>query len=123
MPLTVVPIGRVCGTGIGMACTQVTVETARRGGEVDDRRGEAVPREIGLVSREHEERLAERVVREREFEPRRAIVGQVVLVERDDGAPRPVVQQHVVREDGDRSRVEFVAEVVDEPADGGSRRP
>jgi hypothetical protein len=27
VPLTVVPIGRVCGTGIGIACTHVTVDT------------------------------------------------------------------------------------------------
>ncbi len=28
VPLTVVPIGRVCGTGIGIACTQVTDVTS-----------------------------------------------------------------------------------------------
>ena len=29
VPLTVVPMGRVCGTGIGMACTHVIVDTCR----------------------------------------------------------------------------------------------
>ena len=35
---TVVPIGRVCGTGIGIACTQVTVETSKRRRELAARR-------------------------------------------------------------------------------------
>ena len=121
MPLTVVPIGRVCGTGIGIACTQVTVETSNDVDEVEHRGREGVPREVRLVAGEQQERLPQRVVGERELEPRRAVVGQVVLLEGDDRAARAVVQQHVVGEDGERRRVELVAEVVDELAHGAAR--
>ena len=58
-------------------------------------RGEPLPLEVGLVAGEHEELLADLVVREVEAEPRRTVVGQVVLLEEHDRAAGAVVEQRV----------------------------
>ncbi len=116
VPLTVVPIGRVCGTGMGIACTQVTRRDVEDLDELQDRGGERVPREVGLVSGQQHERVSEGVVREGQLEPRRPIVGEVILLERDDRPASTVVQEHVIREHRERCGVELIAQVVDELA-------
>ena len=121
VPLTVVPIGRVCGHGHrDRVHPGHGRRSSKRLDELQHRGGEGVPREVRLVAGEEQERLPERVVGERELEPRRPVVGQVVLVERDDGPARAVVEQHVVREDGERRRVELVPEVLDQLTDGAA---
>ena len=52
--------------------------------EPEHRRAEPLPLEVGLVAGEQQERLAELVAREVEAEPRRAVVGEVIVLEQDD---------------------------------------
>ncbi len=94
-------------------------------GEAHDGLGERLPREVRLVAGEQDERAPQRVVRERELQPRRTVVGEVVCLERDDRAPGAVVQQHVVDERDHGRGLQLVAEEVDDLRDGaaGIREP
>ena len=107
LPLTVVLIGRVCGTGIAIECTQVTPETANSSAKSSTVWANAFQAKAG--SRENKELLTQRVVRDRQLEARGAVLGQVILLEHEDRPARPVIQQHVVVVHGHRLRVGDIA--------------
>ena len=71
LPLTVTPIGRVCGTGIGIELIQVVDDDLELVDERQHGGAEPLPLEVGLVAREQQERLPDLVAREVEAESRR----------------------------------------------------
>ena len=106
LPLTVMPIGRVCGTGMGMELIHVVDDTWSVVDEPEHGRAEPLPLEVGLVAGEHQELLADLVAREVEAEARRPVVGEVIALEEDDRPPGAVVEQLVGVEGRDDRGVE-----------------
>jgi hypothetical protein len=88
--------------------------------ELEHRRGEAFPLEVGLVAGEEQERLTDLVVREVQVECRRLVVAQVVVVEVDERTAGTVVEQGIVVEGCHDAGVERVDEVLAQLGDGAA---
>ena len=83
-------------------------------------RRESLPLEVRLVPRQEQERHVKLVLSEIQIESSWSIVAQVVLIEKDRGAPSAIVQERVAVELCDRAVFDGVEQVLAQLRDGSA---